>query len=131
MHDTEPEFDDLPESLVARLKRTDRALPIVDPRTDRAILDGARRYFVAGRPRRTASMPTLRWALPLAAAAALLVALLFVQPFGPKTSADDVDGSGHVDILDAFALARAQADRDRVDELAARIVSLSSRRSEL
>src|SRR5215831_16201835 len=99
MHDTELEFEDLPDSLVAHLKRSERAQAIVDPRTDRAILDGAQRYFVAARPRR-AMKPALRWALPLAAAAALLVALFVVQPFGPKTSPDDVDGSGHVDILD-------------------------------
>jgi hypothetical protein len=130
MHDREPQFEDLPESLVASLKRAERAQAIVDPGRDRAILDAARRYFVSARPGRLRT-PALRWALPLAAAAALLVALLFVQPFGPKTSADDVDGSGHVDILDAFALARSQADRDRVDALAARIVSLSPQRSEL
>jgi len=130
MHDTEPQFDDLPDSLVARLKRSERAQAIVDPRTDRAILDQARRYFLAARPRHVRK-PALRWALPLAAAAALLVALLVVQPFGPKTSADDVDGSGRVDILDAFALARSQADRDRVDALAERIVSLSEPRSAL
>jgi hypothetical protein len=130
MHDTEPQFEDLPDSLVARLKSAERAQAIVDPRTDRAILDEARRYFTVSRPRRAAK-PALRWALPLAAAAALLVALLIVQPFGTKRSPDDIDGSGRVDILDAFALARSQADRERVDALAARIVSLSAPRSEL
>ena len=130
MHDTEPHFEELPESLVAQLKRSERAQAIVDPRTDRAILDEARRYFFAARSRRI-RRAALRWALPLAAAAALLVALLVVQPFGPPRSADDIDGSGRVDILDAFALARSQADRERVDELAARIVSLSAQRGEL
>ena len=127
MHDSE-QFDELPDSLVARLRRADRAQPIVDPRTDSAILDLARHHFRATRPRRA---PVLRWALPLAAAAAAVIAVLMLQPFGLQRSADDVDGSGRVDILDAFALARSQADQDRIDALAARVVSLSPQRSDL
>jgi hypothetical protein len=128
MHDSEPQYEELPDSLVASLRRADRARAIVDPRTDRAILDRARRHFHVTRPRR---MPALRWALPLAAAAAVLVAILVVRPFGVQRSADDVDGSGRVDILDAFALARSQADQDRIDALAARVVSLSAQRGDL
>lgn len=130
MHDSDPQFEDLPESIVARLERADRVQAIVDPRTDRAIVAEARRYFLATRPRR-ASKPILRWALPLAAAAAVLVAVLVVQPFGLLRAADDIDGSGRVDILDAFALARSQADQERVEALAARIVSLGSQRGDL
>jgi hypothetical protein len=130
MHDPEPQFEKLPDALVARLERADRFEAIVDPRTDRAVIDGARRYFLAARPRR-ARRPVMRWALPLAAAAALLGAVLVLRPFGPQRSADDVDGSGRVDILDAFALARSQADQQKVDALAARIVSLGEHRSDL
>ncbi len=130
MHDPEPQFEELPDALVARLERADRSRAIVDPRTDRAVIDDARRYFLAARPRR-ARKPVLRWALPLAAAAALLVAVLVLRPFGLQRSADDIDGSGRVDILDAFALARSQADRESVDALAARIVSLGADRSDL
>jgi hypothetical protein len=133
MHDSDPPFEDLPDSIVARLERADRAQAIVDPRTDRAIVAGAARYFRAARPQR-ASNPALRWALPLAAAAAVLVAVLVVQPFGllhAPFASDDVDGSGRVDILDAFALARSRADQDRIDALAARIVALSAQRSGL
>jgi hypothetical protein len=130
MHDSEPQFEELPDALVARLQRADRSQPIVDPRTDRAVIDDGRRYFAA-RPRR-ARRPAIRWALPLAAAAAaLLVAVLVLRPFGVQRSADDVDGSGRVDILDAFALARSQADRESVDALAERIVSLSAQRKDL
>ena len=39
-------------------------------------------------------------------------------------AADDVDGSGRVDILDALALARAGAAQSQVDSLAERVVSL-------
>jgi hypothetical protein len=130
MHDPEPQFEELPDALVAKLERADRSQAIVDPRTDRAVIDDARRYFVASRPRR-ARKPVIRWALPLAAAAALLVAVLVLRPFGLQRSPDDVDGSGRVDILDAFALARSQADQESVDALAARIVSLGPQRSDL
>ena len=130
MHDSEPEFQKLPDALVARLERADGLQPIVDPRTDRVVIEGARSYFAAARPRR-ARRPVMRWALPLAAAAALLVAVLVLRPLGLQRSADDIDGSGRVDILDAFALARSQADQETVDALAARIVSLGAQRSDL
>jgi hypothetical protein len=130
MHDPEPQFEELPDALVARLERADRSQAIVDPRTDRAVIDEARRYFLAARPRR-APRPVIRWALPLAAAAALLIAVLVLRPFGLQRSADDVDGSGRVDILDAFALARSHADQESVDALAERIVSLGAQRSDL
>jgi len=128
MHEPEPQFEELPDLLVARLQRADRSQAI-DPRTDRVVIDDARRYF-ASRPRR-ARLAVMRWALPLAAAAALLIAVLVLRPFGLQRAADDVDGSGRVDILDAFALARSQADQESVDALAARIVSLGAQRSDL
>jgi hypothetical protein len=134
MHDDDNDrFDDpsgddlasgeLPAAIVARLERQDRFVPIVAPRTDRAVADAARAYF-AGRPRRAVAR-TRRWAVPLAAAAAILVAVLIVRPFDSlreETLADDVDGSGRVDILAAFALARAN-DGGAV-ALAERVVSL-------
>jgi hypothetical protein len=125
--------DDLPESIVARLRRADRSQAIVDPRTDRAVLDAARAQFAARHGR--AAARRARWALPLgAAAAAVLAAWLVVGPFGGVRvpSSDDVDGSGTVDVLDVFALARASARGNvdpRVDELGARIVSLAATRS--
>jgi hypothetical protein len=76
-----------------------------------------------------------RWAVT-AAAAAVLVALLVVRPVGElgraPLVADDFDGSGRVDILDAFALARSRAadpariSQADIDALATRIVSLRS-----
>jgi hypothetical protein len=126
----------LPPAIVIRLRDLDRAQPIVDPRTDRAVLDAARSHFAqrptALRPRRA------RWTLPLGAAAAVLVAAVLMRPLvldpGPP---DDVDGSGRVDVLDVLALARLRAERGdasgvtgaRIDELAFRIVALDSPRS--
>ena len=61
--------------------------------------------------RRTFPMHILRWALPAgaAAAAAVLVVLWLGAPkpdIGLAATRQDIDGSGRVDILDAFALAR-------------------------
>jgi hypothetical protein len=135
MDDRDQELETLPPALVIRLKAHDRAQPIVDPRTDRAVLDAARAYFeqrpaVPARHRR-------RFAMPLGAAAAVLLAVLVVHSFGPEpvALADDVDGSGRVDILDAFALARAARDdasgvaATRIEELAYRVVALDTPRS--
>jgi len=128
MTDREPQFDDLPENVVARLRAADRAQPIVDPRTDRAVLDSAQRYFGA-RP------PSYAWArvkrlVPAAAAAAALLALLILQPVERYVRhPDDVDRSGTVDILDAFALARTPDGAERADALATRVVALRRSRA--
>jgi hypothetical protein len=127
--------DDLPAAIVARLTRADRAVPIVAPRTDEAVVSAARAQF-ASRPRRAASRRS-RWAMSVGAmAAAILLALIVVRPFDTLRSADDVDGSGRVDILDVFALARqraaqgdAAATQERIDALAERIVALAPSRS--
>jgi hypothetical protein len=65
-------------------------------------------------------------------AAVLMRPLVFEAP-----SADDVDGSGSVDVLDVLALARMRAaagdasgvTEARIEELAYRIVALDSARS--
>jgi hypothetical protein len=130
MDDRDQELEALPPALVSRLKASDRAQPIVDPRTDHAVLDAARAYFA----QRPAAVPRhrRRFAMPLGAAAAVLLAVLVVQSFGPEpvALADDVDGSGRVDILDAFALARAARNdaggvaAARIEELGYRVVAL-------
>lgn len=129
--------DTLPPAVLERLRRLDRAQPIVDPRTDRAVLDAAHAYFRA-RPSRSAR--SRRWTVPFAAAATLLLAAIVMRPFFVDTAVparDDVDGSGRVDILDVLALARERAARgDRasvteagIEELAYRIVALDAPRS--
>lgn len=130
--DTE-DLDQLPDAIVARLSARDRKVSMLTPAVDRAIRDAARAQF-ASRPLRRAARRHLVY--PAAAAAVLvLAALLIVRPFDEADNralrlADDVDGSGQVDILDAFALARARAadprsvSQRRIDELTDRIVSL-------
>jgi hypothetical protein len=135
MNDRDLELDEtLPPAIVSRLQRRERSQPIVDPRTDRAMLEAARAHFA----QRPAGMPTRhrRFALPLGAAAAVLLAVIVIYSFDPEPAAlaDDVDGSGRVDILDAFALARAARDdagaaaASRIEDLAYRVVALDAAR---
>ena len=136
MDPTTEQPETLPPAIARRLRALDREQPIVDPRTDRAVLDAARSYFqarpVSSRPRRA------RWSLPLGAAAAVLLAAVLMRPLMVESpeAADDVDGSGRVDVLDVLALARMRAaggdasgiTAARIDELAYRIVALDSPR---
>lgn len=134
MDPTTEQTETLPPAIAGRLRALDRAQPIVDPRTDRAVLDAARAYF-AGRP--ASRDRRSRWAVPLGAAAAVLLAAVLMRPlvFAPP-AADDVDGSGRVDVLDVLALARMRAaggdasgiTEARIEELAYRIVALDSAR---
>jgi hypothetical protein len=134
MDPTTEQSETLPPAMISRLRALDRAQPIVDPRTDRAVLEAARNYF-AGRP--AARARRSRWAVPLGAAAAVLLAAVLMRPlvFEPP-SADDVDGSGSVDVLDVLALARMRAaggdasgvTEARIEELAYRIVALDTTR---
>jgi hypothetical protein len=136
MEPTTEQPETLPPAIASRLRRLDRAEAILDPRTDGVVLEAARSYFAA-RPA-AARARRSRWALPLGAAAAVLLAAVLVRPIVFHTpSADDVDGSGRVDVLDVLALARMRAAGGdasgitdaRIEELAYRIVSLDSRRA--
>jgi hypothetical protein len=133
MGEDDRQLELLPEELIAGLKRIDRTQAIVDPRTDRAVLAQAEQYFASRTERRATAGPK-RWAIPVAFAAMIAVALV-IAPLAQRTlfgDPDDVDGSGRVDILDAFALARqeqsAEAGAERVEEIVERIVSLSASR---
>jgi hypothetical protein len=134
MDPTTEQPETLPPAIASRLRALDRAQPIVDPRTDRAVLEAASEYFAA-RPA-TARARRSRWALPLGAAAAALLTAVLMRPLVfDAPPADDIDGSGRVDVLDVLALARMRAAGGdaagitdaRIDELAYRIVALDSR----
>ena len=134
MDPTTDQPETLPPAIAARLRALDRAQPIVDPRTDRAVLEAARAQFSA-RPVRSTRR---RWALPFAAAATLLLAAILMRPLVLDTTADrdDIDGSGRVDILDVLALARMRAEGAAaagvtdasIESLAYRIVALDAPR---
>lgn len=109
---SEPEA---PKRLAADLRKLGRT-PAVPHEVDAAVMNVARRRFA--RPSRCITV--IRWGGAAAAAAAIVIVVLFstltrrVQT-GPAVPAmpavvaaarEDVDRSGRVDILDAFALAR-------------------------
>lgn len=135
MDPTRDNDETLPPAIAARLRALDRAEPILDPRTDRAVLDAARAQF-GSRPARSARRARRRWAVPFAAAATLLLAAILLRPLGVDVARDrdDVDGSGRVDILDVLALARMRAEGGAgvtdasVESLAYRIVALDAPR---
>src|SRR6185503_977982 len=107
MDPTTEQSETLPPTIASRLLALDRAEAIVDPRTDRAVLEAARAYF-AGRPA-AARARRSRWAVPVGMAAAVLLAAVLMRPLVFQPPADDVDGSGSVDVLDVLALARMRA----------------------
>ena len=125
---------DLPDELIQGLARLDKAVAVMSPDADRRIAEAARVHF-GERPRR-ARAAGRRWAMAGSLAASLLVGVLFWRAQAPvedlrvASVANDIDGSGIVDILDAFALARMRAaDRTpaaqaEIDALSMRIVAL-------
>jgi hypothetical protein len=86
---------------------------VVPPEIDRAILDKASRKLIRPRSR----FYILRWAGPVAAAAAIIIFVCIgnihkvnIKPDQMNNIAkvsDDFDNSGKVDILDAFKLAKS------------------------
>jgi len=112
---------DAPKELIRDLKALyDPSIEISDE-IDRSVAAAAWSHF-AGKRRRFPGY--IRWVG--AAAAAMLVTLLLVKPEPGDlldeadrialTIAGDFDGSGQVDILDAFALAREFKEGERVGE---------------
>jgi hypothetical protein len=118
-----------PPAFVRELKSLHASPTPIPPSTDEAILARARRHLTGRRRSRL----VLRWALPPAAAAAVIMWVVFNplvtpdvddSPYFEATDAmatrqladhRDIDGNGRVDILDALALARSIKD-DRTDE---------------
>ena len=97
--------DALPPEIEARLRHgAERMAVLVPSAVDRAVLSPARERFAEIRRRRSRAR-TVWWM----SAAACFVALAFLASSLINTSRfehADVDRSGRVDILDAFALAR-------------------------
>ena len=128
---TEPESIELPSALIEELKRQDKAVAVLTPAVDRQVSEAASAYF-ARRPERSRPIAR-RWALTGTLAASLLVGVFLVRmqsELEPDMLTNDIDGSGVVDILDAFALARmagglGQAPQAEIDALIMEIVALN------
>ena len=149
-----PDDARLPEELAARLSAMHDHKQFVPPEIDDAVLSRARIHF--GSDPATAPVPRgrlwLRYAAPIGVAAMLALGVWAVWPSlnqtqsGPVLAvAGDADGSGTVDILDAFAMARVldagqpapanwdltgdgRVDRADVSAVTAIVVSLSGER---
>jgi len=102
-----------PRKLMEGLRSLYAGSPPVPAELDELVLAKARRRIARRRP----LVVTLRWSLAGAAAAAALLALLVFAPTRRSApapaaqravaAAEDVNGDGRVDILDALALARS------------------------
>ncbi len=124
----EPETVELPRDLVERLERLDRSVSMLTPAVDRQVREAAAVHF-AERPD-SARPVSRRWAVLGTLAASLVAGAFLVRmQTGMEATllANDIDGSGVVDILDAFALARmdgAPGSQAEIDALIGDIVAL-------
>lgn len=106
-----PDGPTAPRRLVEGLRAVHGTRVFVPPALDQAILAQARKHLAAVSPpveeRRILRLP--RWlAAAAVVAAGLGLALLVLRNERPSlpVAREDIDRNGHVDILDAFALAR-------------------------
>ena len=126
---TETESIELPNDVVEGLKRLDKSVAVLTPAVDRRVADAAAAHFAERPDRRRPARR--RWAVAGTLAASLAVGVFLVRMqtgMEPAMLANDFDGSGAVDILDAFALARMDEERvaqARIDALIADIVALN------
>ena len=126
----DPESNQLPGDLIQEMERLDKSLAVFAPDVDRRVAAAAAEHF-RHRPER-ARPATRRWAMAGGLAASLVVGAFLVRMQttpGPAPLANDIDGSGVVDILDAFALARMNQDppaasQAEIDALITNIVAL-------
>lgn len=125
----ETESIELPNDVVEGLKRLDKSMALLTPAVDGRVVDAAAAHFEERRdPRRPIRR---RWAVAGTLAASLVVGVFLVRMQTGMESAmlaNDFDGSGAVDILDAFALARMDEERvaqTQIDALIADIVALN------
>lgn len=130
MNTEDQELSEFPEALKNVLRQADTVAPLIPKSLDDEILAMAREQF-ADRPE-DGSSRTWYYPAGLAATALLGVWIFTNVTLFPANEflADDFDGSGQVDVLDAFALARQQDFSDpqvqqQVQTLMSRIVTIA------
>ena len=127
----DPESIELPGDLIQEMERLDKSLAVFTPDVDRRVAAAAAGHF-RHRPEGV-RRARRRWAMAGGLAASLVIGVFLVRMQttpGPEPLANDIDGSGVVDILDAFALARMNqgtpaAAQPEIDALITSIVALS------
>jgi hypothetical protein len=135
--------ENIPEAIEQRLRQiVGRTAVLVPPAVDRAILSHAQQRFSEIRRRRARTHRA--WWISAAAAIAALGLLASALITSTRYERADIDRSGSVDILDAFALARriqegnasgfdftndGVVDRSDVDAVAAQAVRLRKGRA--
>jgi hypothetical protein len=98
----------LSDKLEKDLKKLYKTSSQVPPEIDRAILHQASQKLT--RPR--THFHILRWIGPVAAAAVIIFAVIFMNQGSPA----DIDRNGRVDILDAFKLAKVIQNEKTVNK---------------
>ena len=102
------EAPDAPPRLLAAFKQLQSQRVFVPPSVDEIVLRAARKHLAE--PKKRGMRLVRHWLFwPAFATACVCLALLahtFLNPGRQKFAREDVNHDGHVDILDAFALAR-------------------------
>lgn len=127
MHEKD-KLEDLPDELVAELKKADKPGSVITAKADRSIARLAREQFDSLPEKRRRVAP----AWYAVAASVLLAVLVLPLTNRPSTSDDglytDVDSSGQIDIADVLTLARrsdGKLSQAELDAFAMKIVSLA------
>ena len=127
MHE-EDNLENLPDELVAELKKADKPGSLITAKVDRSIANLAREQFESRPEKRRRVAPA--WY----AVAATVVLAVLVLPLTNRlgTSDDglyaDVDNSGQIDIADVLTLARrntGEVSQAELDAFAMKIVTLA------
>jgi len=127
MHEKD-NLEELPEELLAELKKADKPDSLITASVDRSIVNLAREQFSSRPERRRRAAPA--W---LAVAATIVLAVL-VLPMSNRLNTgggelySDVDKSGQIDIADVLTLARrkdGKISQAELDAFAMSIVSLA------
>ncbi len=125
--------EQLPETIIDRLRGEDASISIISPKIDQLILAEAKAQFA---DREQAGSRTYAKPAWVALAASVVLAVFVMNNLNitrspVPTNIDDVDNSGRVDILDVLSLARtrernpAAVSQAKIETLMMQVVSLS------
>ncbi len=133
MQQENEDLNELPETIIDRLRGDERSISIISPKIDQIILAKARSQFENRHQARSRTLARPAW---VAIAASVALAILVMNNFNFTRSPvpgniDDVDNSGRVDIVDVLTLARlreqnpAAVSQAQIEALMMQVVSLT------